>query len=94
MVVGDRTMCIPSDSLVEQTPILRQVGASASDGAEEIAGQVGAAPGRVSRTDNQCVLDGFPVEGRRVMLRLRASFVSVAWGSPGSSTVRMFMGGW
>ena len=38
MIVGDRAMRILSDSLVEQTSIRRQVGAAASDGAEEIAG--------------------------------------------------------
>ena len=37
MIVGNRAMCIPIDSLVEQTPIRRQVGAAASDGADEVA---------------------------------------------------------
>ena len=62
MIVGNRAMCIPIDSLVEQTPIRRQVGAAALDGADQIAGQIGAAPCRVSRPGNQCVLDDLPDE--------------------------------
>lgn len=65
MIVGDHAMCILSDSLVEQTPIRRQVGVSASDGTDEIAGQIGTAPCLVSRPENQRVLDDFTGEARR-----------------------------
>ena len=64
MIVGNRATCIPTDSLVEQTPIRRQVGVSASDGTDEIAGQIGTAPCRVRRPGNQCVLDNFTSEAR------------------------------
>ena len=48
MTVRASTMCILSDSLLEQTPIRRQVSASASDGADDIPGSPGS-PGSARR---------------------------------------------
>ena len=93
--VGDATMRVLGDGLVEQTPICRQIGASASEGADEVAGQPGTARWRSIRVAR---INAFSMISRtredRVKLRLRASLVSVAWSSAGSLTVRRFMRGW
>lgn len=95
MTVGARTMCILSDGLVEQTPIRRQVGASALDGADEVAGSSGAARQRGIRIVDNRLLGDLPVEGRSRHLRLRASRVSVASRSePDSLATMAFMDGW
>ena len=64
MTVGDRTMRIQSDGLVEQKPIRRQVGAPASDGTDGIVGSPGTARRRGIHTANQRLLDDLSDEGR------------------------------
>ena len=64
MTVGDHTMRIQSDGLVEQTPIRRQIGASATDGADEIAGPPGTARRRGIRIPDQRLLGDLSEEGR------------------------------
>ena len=58
-------MCILSYGLVEQTPVRRQVGASASDGADNIAGSPGTARRRGVRIADQRLPDHFSDERRQ-----------------------------
>ena len=64
MTVRASTMCILSDSLLEQTPIRRQVSASASDGADDIPGSPGTARRRGIRIADQRFLGDVSVEER------------------------------
>ena len=41
--VGDATLLVLGDSLVEQSPVRRQIGTSAADSADEVPGQPGTA---------------------------------------------------
>ena len=58
--VGDATLRVLGDGFGEQTPAGPQIGAYAADGADEIAGQIGATPWRGTRAAIQCVFEDFP----------------------------------
>ena len=64
MTIGNRTMCILSDGLIEQTPIRREFGTSASDGADDIPGSPGTTRRRGIRIADQRVLVDLSDEGR------------------------------
>ena len=92
--VGDATMRVLGDGLVERAPVRGRTSTPAADGTDETAGQPGTARKRGIRAADESILDDLSRAGNdRVTLRLRASLVSVAWSPAGSLTVRTFVRG-
>ena len=95
MSVGDDTMGILSNGFLEQMPIRREVGTSASDGTDDIAGSPGAAQRRGVRIADRCRLCNPSDEGwHRHVASPRFPLERGVQPSSGSLTAMAFMDGW
>ena len=95
MSVGDDTMGVLSDGFVEQMPIRREVGTSASDCTDDIAGSPGTARRRGVRIADRCRLSNLSVEGwQRHVASPRFPLERGVQPSAGSLAAIAFMDGW